>query len=81
MLSHDSISQRGEGRYHIDVTALLRKPPSHALTSSRMAPKKEEPTQKTDKDYGVPVRERKDRLGPIKRAARDALLRRTSTKR
>jgi hypothetical protein len=45
-----------------------------------MARKKAEPTQKTEQgEVAVPTR--KDRLGPIKRAAREALLRRTSTKR
>jgi hypothetical protein len=46
-----------------------------------MARKKEEPTQKIEEGHEVPVPKRKDRLGPIKRAAREALLRRTSTKR
>ena len=47
-----------------------------------MARKKQEPTQKTEQGHEVPVlKQRKDRLGPMKRAAREALLRRTSTKR
>jgi len=46
-----------------------------------MARRKEEPTQKTEQAHEVPVPKRKDRLAPMKRAAREALLRRTSTKR